>query len=234
MTKALYAAYGSTTFWCLRCATALSWLVATFARAPTNFLSTTVTEHPPISRRRETVVMNVTWAVLGTEYSDQVARVGDTVHFRFVGGHNVYVHPSGTCDRTDRIKVPVSKELGGARYTFTKDDLVSGEVTFACDFTFMCELFGMILSFDVVDESESHIPLTLAAQGNAAAFLGGVLQAIAWFVCDFVDTMVRFWGALTNWTFLWLFVCDFAEEVQGFWAAITNWIVDKQISGYLD
>jgi plastocyanin len=71
------------------------------------------------------------------------AAVGDTATFTWTGFHDVYVHPSGTCDEAGRILVGAST---GAAYTFVEADV--GELVFACDVSAHCEQ-GLILTFTV-------------------------------------------------------------------------------------
>mmetsp|Transcript_29788 Transcript_29788/g.28655 ORF Transcript_29788/g.28655 Transcript_29788/m.28655 type:complete len:171 (-) Transcript_29788:247-759(-) len=76
-------------------------------------------------------------------YKQKTAVIGDEVTFNFVSGHNVYIHPSGTCDETDRRLVG---ETSGAKHTFLEAD--EGTVVFACDAGDHCE-DGQIISFSV-------------------------------------------------------------------------------------
>jgi hypothetical protein len=54
------------------------------------------------------------------------ASVGDTVTFSWGGTHNVFLHPTGTCDATGATVVGSSS---GAVYTFA----AAGSFTFACE-----------------------------------------------------------------------------------------------------
>lgn len=61
------------------------------------------------------------------------ANVGDTIVFRWGGGsHNVYIHPSGTCDLDGAILVGQQPDT---EYTFTEADgsPEGNEMFFACD-----------------------------------------------------------------------------------------------------
>lgn len=67
------------------------------------------------------------------------------VIFNYASNHNVYIHPTGTCDEMGRILV--SDIVGPASYTFSASD--AGRTrTFACDIGAHCES-GQIISFQV-------------------------------------------------------------------------------------
>mmetsp|Transcript_32767 Transcript_32767/g.79414 ORF Transcript_32767/g.79414 Transcript_32767/m.79414 type:complete len:176 (-) Transcript_32767:104-631(-) len=78
-------------------------------------------------------------------YEARVVKVGETVTFNYGQGHNVYIHPTGTCDETGGILV--GPNGGPASYTFTAND-AGRIITFACDVGFHCEA-GQIISFQV-------------------------------------------------------------------------------------
>ena len=62
-----------------------------------------------------------------------VANVGDTMIFRWRNGrHNVYIHPSMSCEQEGSIFVG---NQGGSSYTFTEADgsPEGNEMFFACD-----------------------------------------------------------------------------------------------------
>jgi plastocyanin len=92
------------------------------------------------------------------------ALVGDTVTFDWLTNHNVYVHPSMTCDETDRILVGLTT---GATYTFTEADV--GDLVFACDVGSHCE-GGLILTFTVASEFSTSTP-SMAPSGAASIIL---------------------------------------------------------------
>merc|ERR1712038_559075 len=85
----------------------------------------------------------LTWE-LGATYNDMDVTVGDTVTFTWISDHNVYRHPSGTCDRTDSTLIGATSPTS---YTFTDDD-VGKSVTFACQQPFHCEV-GQKITFKV-------------------------------------------------------------------------------------
>jgi len=60
------------------------------------------------------------------------AKVGDTIVFEWVGGHNVYIHPSMSCDLEGAINVGSSS---GSSYTFVEADgsAEGTDMFFACD-----------------------------------------------------------------------------------------------------
>jgi len=69
-------------------------------------------------------------------YADMNASVGDTVEFKWAANfHNLYIHPSGTCDMEGRILLG-DKASGSGSHIFTADDAAAGTVTFACDVGF--------------------------------------------------------------------------------------------------
>jgi len=91
-------------------------------------------------------------------YADRNASVGDTVEFTWTPGiHNLYVHPTGTCDMEGRILLG-DEEDGFGSHIFTADDAAAGTVTFACDVGISgndkiaghCAA-GQIVTFNVVD-----------------------------------------------------------------------------------
>lgn len=90
--------------------------------------------------------IELAWSI--RPYDDVAVNVGDRVVFNWSAGHNVYVHPTHTCDTANRELVGLE---GGASYTFTEDDAAAGKVTFACDEPFHC-VGGQIVTF-VLDGS---------------------------------------------------------------------------------
>ena len=73
----------------------------------------------------------------GTALAPIEASVGTSIQFAWSGTHNVYIHPSGTCDETGAVLVADASVTSGT-YTFTEDD--AGKViTFACDIGDHCE-----------------------------------------------------------------------------------------------
>ncbi|KAL7573399.1 hypothetical protein ACA910_006505 [Epithemia clementina (nom. ined.)] len=90
------------------------------------------------------------------------AIVGDTITFLFATGeHNVYIHPSQSCDPTNHVLVGTE---GGANYTFTDADI--GRVVFVCEVEGHCqEDAGQILTVLVTSNSTANTP----AQPSASA-----------------------------------------------------------------
>lgn len=80
-------------------------------------------------------------------YEPRTVSVGDTLTFVWplTATHNVYLHPSGTCDVTDSVEVGVAP---GASYTFVEAD-EDQQLTFACDVGSHCEA-GQILQVTVL------------------------------------------------------------------------------------
>ena len=78
--------------------------------------------------------------------------VGDTVRFEWLGEHNVYIHPSGTCDESRSVFVGSSS---GSTYTFKSNDV--GDVFFACQVGSHCDA-GQIVRFIVSNSSPTPAP----------------------------------------------------------------------------
>jgi len=86
----------------------------------------------------------IDWRV--QSYNDRVVKVGETITFHYDEGHNVYIHPTGTCDETGSILVGDNGD-GPASYTFTAMD-AGRAITFACNVGFHCEA-GQMITFQV-------------------------------------------------------------------------------------
>ncbi len=78
-----------------------------------------------------------------TTYQPETAKVGDTITFNWSGSHDVYIHPSGTCDEDGSIVVGMNT---GSTFTFKEDDV--GDVTFACQVSSHCDA-GQIVTYTV-------------------------------------------------------------------------------------
>ena len=78
--------------------------------------------------------IELAWAI--GSYPDETAQVGDTITFTWDSGHNVHIHPTGSCDETDAIEVGVESP---AVYTVTDAD-AGQSLFFACDVGSHCEL----------------------------------------------------------------------------------------------
>ena len=74
--------------------------------------------------------------------------VGASIRFSWIDTHNVYIHPSGTCDETGAVKVADETMMYG-EYHFTTED-AGKTITFACDIGQHCEEGGMILKVTVM------------------------------------------------------------------------------------
>ena len=110
--------------------------------------------------------VDVDW-VISPAPPPETATVGGTATFTWSGYHNVYVHPSGTCDDANAVLVGSSSP---AVYTFTSDDV--GDVVFACDVGSHCES-GQIVTFTV---SAGSADCTGTANGNAVEDACGVCE----------------------------------------------------------
>jgi len=93
----------------------------------------------------------INWRI--QKYDDIEATVGDKITFNWNFFHDVSIHPSGTCDKTEAIEVGTSS---GASYTFTENDI--GEVTFVCNKPGHC-FAGQILKVIVSKSDESQEPV---------------------------------------------------------------------------
>merc|ERR1712157_192352 len=107
----------------------------------------------PIISEGENIIID--WRIQG--YDDMEATVGDKVTFNWNFVHDVYIHPSGTCDNAEAIEVGTAS---GASYTFTEDDV--GEITFVCNIPGHC-FAGQILKVIVskpIQEPITSAPIT--------------------------------------------------------------------------
>jgi plastocyanin len=106
---------------------------------------TEVTERATVTVTDAAVVATdypINWIITDYTTTSYTATVGDTVTFSWSGGHNVFLHPTGTCDDAGATEVSSSSPV---IYTFTE----AGSFTFACDVGSHCEN-GQILTFTVV------------------------------------------------------------------------------------
>ena len=114
--------------------------------------------------------------------------VGDTVTFSYNSYHNVYIHPTGTCDR-DGGSLLGGNDAGSVTYTFTEP----GPVTFACQAGSHCDSGQIVtitasrpprcpLIIDVRTAEEwavGHIACASRVQWNAADLVEQVLALAA-------------------------------------------------------
>lgn len=100
------------------------------------------TSAPPSGRQ-----ININWVVKG--YPPRTATVGDIVRFTWVGQHNVYLHPSGSCDPAHSIMVGSSRARKGV-FKFTNP----GKYIFACQIGSHCQV-GQILTINVKARSSA-------------------------------------------------------------------------------
>ena len=77
----------------------------------------------------------------GATLPSMTASVGDTVIFQWNGNHNVYLHPTGTCNTVNSMLIGNNS---GASFTFEN----SGSYVFACQIPQHCDL-GMIMTITV-------------------------------------------------------------------------------------
>jgi plastocyanin len=98
---------------------------------------------------------NIEWAIPagGDSYESVDVFVGETVSFTWSAtgyAHDVFVHPSGTCDAEGAVLV--GDDNTGTTYTFSQSDCAAiglSTVTFACDYHPAHCLGGQIITFNV-------------------------------------------------------------------------------------
>jgi len=98
--------------------------------------------------------IEIKWFINVDGYESVSASVGDELKFIWGGFHNVHIHPSGTCDKTDSEFVGSSSP---ASYTITERDV--GGLFFACQISSHCGL-GQFLQVDV-EASNTPLPSTM-------------------------------------------------------------------------
>ena len=113
-------------------------------------------------------VIDINWKfpVVTKSLPPQVANVGDTVRFSWIGTHNVHIHPTMDCNVDGRVFVG---DQSGTNYTF----LDGGTVLFACDFQNHCDR-GLYVEFTVLRPGETPPPFTLAPTSSPTKDSGGV------------------------------------------------------------
>lgn len=125
--------------------------------------------------------VEISWGIPtdGGPLASETASVGDTVTFDWEidAFHDVYKHPSGTCDEKDSVLVG---DNSGASYTFTEDDV--GDNVFACHHAFHCGL-GQIVTVTVKDNSPTVSPAPTSApvsgcRGEQGDFIKEFLAAL--------------------------------------------------------
>eukprot|EP00588_Corethron_pennatum_P020657 CAMPEP_0194313516 /NCGR_PEP_ID=MMETSP0171-20130528/10399_1 /TAXON_ID=218684 /ORGANISM="Corethron pennatum, Strain L29A3" /LENGTH=198 /DNA_ID=CAMNT_0039068525 /DNA_START=39 /DNA_END=635 /DNA_ORIENTATION=+ len=116
-------------------------------RAP---LSLLLLHHSLLPFASAAVASDVDWVIPdGTALAPLSFSVGDSLTFTWSGRtHNVFVHPSGTCEETSATEVAGTGAAGDVRYDFTAEDV--GTVTFACDVGSHCEQ-GQLLVVTVTE-----------------------------------------------------------------------------------
>jgi plastocyanin len=77
--------------------------------------------------------IEIAWSIRA--YPNESAQVGDTITFTWASGHNVNIHPTGTCTETGAMSVGTTSP---ATYTFAEAD-VGQDLFFACDVGSHCE-----------------------------------------------------------------------------------------------
>ena len=88
------------------------------------------------------------------------ANIGDTVVFSWSGSHNVYWHPTGTCDEAGAVQV----DSGSSPATWTATE--AGTFTFACDVGDHCE-WGQVVTVTVAGSTPAPAPGACATASDA-------------------------------------------------------------------
>ena len=81
---------------------------------------------------------------MGSPFTDVTdVQVGDTIRFSWTEGftHNVYYHPSGTCDVTDSVFIGMTSPVN---YT-VPIDMDNKIITFACQIGNHCKLLQLLV-----------------------------------------------------------------------------------------
>eukprot|EP00977_Amphora_coffeiformis_P009134 scaffold2072_cov162-Amphora_coffeaeformis.AAC.2 len=97
------------------------------------------------------------WTLPANLAQDLVASVGQTIQFSWLGVHNVFIHPSGSCDETGAVLVAPTEYDGSGMYQFTEAD-AGKEIVFACDVSTHCEEGGMHMRVLVTGGGETSQP----------------------------------------------------------------------------
>jgi plastocyanin len=136
----------------------------------------------PSALSADTQTTNVAWII--KDYEDMAASVGDTVCFQYSSGHNVFVHPSGTCDRSGASQLGSNSAGGGdgACHTFTEE----GSKTFACQVGSHCN-FGQIVTVNVGAASGSMYDPSSGGEQISCDAAGCVTHQhdIEWIITDY-------------------------------------------------
>jgi len=99
------------------------------------------------------------WVI--TEYDDMNVAVGDSLTFTYNAYHNVYLHPSGSCD-TDGATLLGDNSAGTATYDFSEP----GTFTFACQVGSHCDA-GQIITVHVEAATPQQCPLLVDVRSQA-------------------------------------------------------------------
>ncbi|KAL3922111.1 MAG: hypothetical protein SGILL_002379 [Bacillariaceae sp.] len=112
--------------------------------APTEGVINDIVEEPPAPQN-----VDLQWLIPDPQvaYEPINVNVGDTLTFNMGAGHNVFIHPSQSCDQTDAIFVG---DQAATSYTFKPEDGTSegNPMFFACDVGPHCDL-GMQIVVNV-------------------------------------------------------------------------------------
>lgn len=104
-----------------------------------------------VQQPSETKNLNLEWLIPGDQpYEPVDMNVGDSITFTMEPGHNVFIHPSGSCDQTDAIFVGDET----VTYTFKPEDGSPNgtPMFFACDIGSHCDL-GMQVAVNVFSQA---------------------------------------------------------------------------------
>jgi plastocyanin len=107
----------------------------------------------------------------GRYYPTYSVVVGDTARFVWSSTHNVYRHPSGSCDTTGSVQLAPTTNDGTYSYTFEASD-EGKSITFACQVDDNCEN-GMLIMFNVGPVVRNPVPKPLSAHVSQSAWHSG-------------------------------------------------------------
>ena len=101
-----------------------------------------------LSSSAQAANIDIQWSI--QEYADTTAQVGDTIPLTWDTLHNIYIHPSGTCDETGAI---IIGETSPVTYTFTADD-ANEDLIFICGIPGHCDA-GQTITVSVTEAGDA-------------------------------------------------------------------------------
>jgi len=103
-----------------------------------------------------TDTVEVDWFIPSEPFDPITVEVGTTINFAWNGFHNVFLHPTGTCDEAGAIEVGATARGGEGSYTVVDED-AGTTLFFACDIGSHCNR-NQYLEVDVVAEAGTPAP----------------------------------------------------------------------------